>query len=167
MCNRKKIRTQHGLLPSPRAPFRHKGEGAGGEGLARKKQHGFSLILVLFLLVVVSMLVVAMARLNSGGQQAVSQEILSVRAFWAAESGAQAMAMRTFLIDGAVPIACPADFSINFPAAATGLNGCAANVSCQVVSAAGRTVFTVSSIGTCDGGTERSSRRIDVALRAL
>lgn len=130
-------------------------------------QRGISLILVLFLLVVVSMLVVAMARLNSGSQKAVGQEILSVRALFAAESGAQSMAMRIFPINNPPLAVCPSDLSIPFPAAAAGLSICTAAVTCQLTSTASRTVFTVKSEGRCNSGTEQSRRMITVGLRTL
>ena len=129
-------------------------------------QRGISLILVIFLLVVVAMLVVAMARLNSGNQKIVGQEVLSVRALFAAESGAQSMAMRAFPLGAVPPTACPANFSITFPVVATGLNGCTATVTCTATTAASRTVFTVKSEGRCIGGTEQARRMITVGLRA-
>ena len=132
----------------------------------KNRQRGISLILVIFLLVVVAMLVVAMARLNSGNQKIVGQEILSVRALFAAESGAQSMAMRAFPIGSAASTTCPANFSITFPVAATGLNGCTANVTCTPTTVGSRTMFTVKSEGRCNGGTEQSRRMITVGLRA-
>jgi MSHA biogenesis protein MshP len=129
-------------------------------------QRGISLILVIFLLVVVAMLVVAMARLNSGNQKIVSQEILSVRALFAAESGAQSMAMNIFPIGSPARTTCPVIPLITFPAAATGLNGCTANLTCTTTTSGPRTVFTVKSEGRCDGGTEQARRMITVGLRA-
>lgn len=129
--------------------------------MCNKNAQGFSLILVLFLLVVVSLLAAAMAQLNRGGSAAVTQEILSVRALFAAESGAQVMAMKIFPITGAS--AC-GPLALAFPA--NGLNGCTANVTCASVTTPGRTVFTVRSTGTCTANTERASRTIEVGLRS-
>jgi MSHA biogenesis protein MshP len=127
-----------------------------------RKQRGISLLLVLFVLVIVSLLVAALMRLNTGSQKIISQEILSVRALFAAESGAQAAAMRLFPITGLVQ---PCNFAINF--ATAGLSGCTATVTCPApVVAAGRTMYTVKSEGRCNGGTEQSRRMITVGLRA-
>ncbi len=127
-------------------------------------QHGVSLILVLFLLVVVSLLAAAMAQLNRGGSNAVSLEIQSTRALFAAESGAQAEAMLIFPINGA-PTCPPADFSNTFPA--SGLSGCSTATTCNSLQAAGRILFTVTSIGQCGSGNDYARRRITIGLRSL
>ncbi len=134
--------------------------------MCNKLQRGFSLILVLFLLLVVSLLAVSMTQLNSGSSTAVSQEILSVRALFAAESGAQAMATDIFPL-GATPV-CPAS-ALALTYTANGLSGCTAavTVSCPALSAAGRTVYTVVSDGTCIAGTQRARRRVQIGLRSL
>lgn len=127
-------------------------------------QRGISLILVIFLLIVGSLLVVGLARLNTTLQTSVAREILSVRALFAAESGAQSAAMRIFPINAA-PAACPANFVLNFNG--SGLDGCRAALSCTPVTAAGRTVYTVSSEGVCGGGNDIARRRLTVSLRTL
>ncbi len=130
-----------------------------------KTQRGMSLIMVLFILVVASLLAVAMAQLNRGGSNAVGIEIQSVRALFAAESGAQLAAMKIFPISGATP-ACPASsFSQTFSAGA--LSGCAASMTCASASAENRTVFTVASTGTCGSGDSYARRRITIGLRSL
>lgn len=135
---------------------------------SRARQRGVSLIMVLFLLVVVSLLAAAMARLNQGGSNAVSMEIQSTRALFAAESGAQLMAMRIFPINIAseTNAICPAQQINNFGTA--GLNTCRATVNCVRTQAAGRTVFTITSEGRCAIGTnDYARRRITVGLRSM
>lgn len=135
----------------------------------QKNQRGVSLILVLFLLVVVSLLVAAMARLNQGSSNAVSMEIQSARALFAAESGAQIAAMTLFPIDGTP--ACnnsdPVSFSKTFGTA--GLNSCSANITHRCTTAGGRTIFTVVSSGSCGvaGTADYARRQITVGLRSL
>lgn len=132
---------------------------------ARHAQRGVSLILVLFLLVVVSLLVAAIAQLNRGGSNAVSMEIQSTRALFAAESGAQIAALQLFPINGATP-GCGA---VTTPRAFTAgaLNTCSANLTCTTATAAGRTVYTVTSEGICGAGNDRARRRITIGLRSL
>lgn len=129
-----------------------------------KNQRGISLIMVLFLLVILSLLVAAMVQLNRGGSSAVSIEIQSTRALFAAESGAQIAAMKIFPINGTTP-ACPGNFSQSFTASA--LSGCSADITCLSTAAAGRTVYTVTSAGICGTGNDRARRRITVGLRIL
>ncbi|MBI2380305.1 MAG: hypothetical protein HYV16_06100 [Gammaproteobacteria bacterium] len=129
-------------------------------------------MMVLFLLVVVSILVAALTRLNAGGQAAMAQEILSVRALFAAETGAQAMAMSVFPLNGAA--ACPATQSRAY--AQPGLAGCRSETSCASATAGGQTVFSLTSTGecssggcgaaSCTAGAEQSRRRLRVQLRA-
>lgn len=134
----------------------------------QKAQRGVSLVLVLFLLVVVSLLAAAMAQLNRGGSNAVSLEIQSTRALFAAESGAQIMAMTIFpisLASGSTPLPCPTNFSKTF--SSNGLSGCSANMTCSAETAAGPTIYTVTSEGTCGSGNDYARRRITVGLRSL
>jgi MSHA biogenesis protein MshP len=133
--------------------------------MSSSRQRGFSLILVLFLLVVVSLLAVSMTRLDSGSSVAVSQEILSTRALFAAESGAQAMAMKVFPINGSST--CPG--TVNLTYTASGLSGCAATVTiaCPAITAAGKTVYSVQSEGACNSGTQSARRKVQIGLRTL
>ncbi len=132
----------------------------------QKKQRGFSLILVLFLLVVVGLLAAAMAQLNSGGSKAVGMEIQSTRALFAAESGAQIAAMSLFPIDGGTPGCAAVPASKSFTAG--GLSNCKTNLGCSSASAAGRTIYTITSEGQCAVGTDDYARRkITVGLRSM
>lgn len=165
MCNDN--HTHRHLFPS------RSGRGVRVEGglleKGRKAQRGASLIMVLFLLVVVSLLAASMARLNRGGSNAVSMEIQSTRALFAAESGTQLMAMQIFPLGGIEANAqCPAalpqvnNFTVN------GLNNCIATVNCNRTATAGRNIFTLTSTGECAIGTNDYARRkITVGLRSM
>lgn len=54
-----------------------------------KKQKGLSLVSAIFILVVLALLGVGMVRLLTSSQQGISQEITSLEAFMAAQSGLQ------------------------------------------------------------------------------
>lgn len=125
-------------------------------------QRGVSLIMVLFLLVIVSLLAAAMARLNQGGSNAVSIEIQSTRALFAAESGAQRAAMQLFPIGGGTPGCGGVTTPVNFPAG--GLGNCSANLVCTWSDAAGRRVYTITSEGVCGAGDDFARRSITVGL---
>lgn len=127
-----------------------------------RAQRGISLILVLFFIVVVALLMVALARLNAGSQKIIGQEVLSVRALFAAESGAQEASMRIFPM-GASPTTC-APLTRSF--ATPGLSDCSVSVACtSQVTALGRSVITLNSRGTCGSGVDVASRNITVMLR--
>lgn len=53
------------------------------------RQGGFSLIIAVFIIVVMSLLAVAMLRMSDTDRQASTTDLLSLRAFYAAESAAQ------------------------------------------------------------------------------
>lgn len=79
------------------------------------RQHGFSLVSVIFLLVVLAVVVTYAVTISSVQQQTSADSILSSRAEFAAESGTQ-WAIRTVLSDNSCA-AFPADFSLTGGAA--------------------------------------------------
>jgi MSHA biogenesis protein MshP len=54
-----------------------------------KKQKGFAIVSAIFLIVVLAFLGVSMARIFSSGQQAINQDISSLQAYYAGQSGLQ------------------------------------------------------------------------------
>jgi MSHA biogenesis protein MshP len=93
---------------------------------------------------------------------AVAQEVLSIRAFFAAESGAHAAAMRLFPITGASSCS---NQTLNFTA--SGLVGCSAIINCTSFVADGETYYQISSEGQCGSGDLQTSRTLEVMLRDL
>jgi MSHA biogenesis protein MshP len=123
---------------------------------------GFSLVAALFIIVVLGILAAALFRMTQTSNIAVAQEVLSIRAFFAAESGAHAAAMRIFPLAGAS--SCSAQ-TINFTAA--GLVGCSANVNCTSFVAEGITYYRVASEGQCGSGDLQTSRTVEVMLKDI
>lgn len=116
------------------------------------KQLGLGLPVALFIIVIMSLIAVAVSRLTDAGGQAFTQNLLSSRAFYAAESGAQ---LRTKSVLVGPPCVCDADLTYNFNV--PGLNLCNAETSCTSFVANGETYCTVVSIGSCDNSaTERT-----------
>jgi len=54
-----------------------------------KKQHGVSIVAAVFLITVLALLATAAVQLVATGQQSLSQEITSVKAYFAAQTGLQ------------------------------------------------------------------------------
>ena len=120
--------------------------------LTSKKQTGAGLPIALFIITVLSLIVVGMSQLQESSGNAISLQIQSQRAFFAAESGAQIAV--TELLAGE---SCPTvmiDFSRE------GLSACTADVSCS-----GSGIVEIESKGTCGGGQEAASRTVEVRLR--
>tara|TARA_B100002003_G_scaffold40594_1_gene36218 strand:+ start:4960 stop:5370 length:411 start_codon:yes stop_codon:yes gene_type:complete len=129
-----------------------------------QRQSGAGLPIALFIITILALLVIGMAQLQESSGQAVSLQIQSQRAFFAAESGAQ-VAVRDVLEAGS----CSAvSSSIAFNASA--LDGCSASLSCDSVTAniqgaGGDTVFSIVSTGQCGGGVDEAQRVVEVRVR--
>jgi MSHA biogenesis protein MshP len=130
------------------------------------RQRGAGLPIAIFIITVLALIVTSMAQQQEATGAAVSQQILSQRAFYAAESGAQAAV--TEALHG--PSGCgsvPA--SLSFTQA--GLANCSAGLSCSSVQAdiegspALETVYTLVSTSQCGGGAEAASRAVEVRVR--
>lgn len=132
-------------------------------------QAGFSLPVAIFVLVLLSLLGAAMTRMLATGAQSLGFEVLSTRAFYAAESGAQ-WGMNTLFPPMGPPAAtCFAQQNLSF--STSGLNGCSAQVTCAgpvVVANAGgatSTQFRISSRGACGSGTDMATRVLEVGAQ--
>lgn len=135
------------------------------------KQNGVGLPVALFIITVLALLVLGMAQLQQSSSEAVSLQIQSQRAFFAAESGAQA-GVANVLNDSDPPSVCPASgssWSVNFPSAA--LAGCAAAISCSsadtpgIGGTGGNRVYSLASAGQCGSGPDRAERSVEVRFR--
>lgn len=129
------------------------------------RQQGAGLPVALFIITVLALLVVAMAQLQQRSGDAIDLQILSQRAFMAAESGAQA-GVTDVLHHGR---SCDADWEVSF--AASGLNGCRAQLRCDttdvsdVGGSGGDTLYRFTSTGTCGSGAEQTTREVEVRIR--
>ena len=128
------------------------------------RQAGAGLPIALFIITVLALLVAGMAQLQESSGQAVSLQIQSQRAFFAAESGAQ-VAVRDVLEGGSCSaVSSPLDFTVS------ALDGCSASVACNSVAAnikgpGGDTVFSIASRGQCGSGPDQSERTVEVRVR--
>lgn len=129
------------------------------------RQGGAGLPMALFVITVLALIVVSMGQQQESAGAAVSQQILSQRAFYAAESGAQ-MAVAEALGGGSCGAVSGA---VNYTQA--GLNNCSASLSCTSVQAdidgdsTLERVYTLISVGQCGSGAEAASRTVEVRVR--
>ncbi len=131
---------------------------------SRRRQGGFSLPVVVGVIVLAAVLGAAMVNLVATGQQSVALEVVSTRAFYAAESGAQFGMQRLFPPSGGA--ASCANASVSF--ATNGLSGCSATVSCTSTGPVNGTMFyTITSSGSCSSGPTQATRTIQVKARSL
>jgi len=126
-------------------------------------QKGVSMAFLLFAIIIISLLAAGLMRLNSQSSVSNVQQVISARAFFAAESGANLQALRIFPVAGGAPN-CSNPPPFNF--AANGLSGCTATTTCNATLINGVNYFTVTSIGQCNVGQPlQATRRIQVRLR--
>lgn len=124
------------------------------------KQAGIGLPATIFIITIMSLIAVAVNRLNDVSAMSFSQNVLSARAFYAAESGAQ---LRASTVLTGPPCSCGANPSVQFSFNVPGLSLCQADTVCNSFDANGETYCTVVSTGQCDGGN--SQRSIEVRLK--
>lgn len=125
-----------------------------------RKQKGLGIASALFFIVVISLLLASLANLLRSDDAAFSQEVLSLRAFLAAESGAQLAANRLLPPNGVSSCGIT-----NYTFTRSGLLGCQADVTCIATTVASNNYYTITSTGNCSSGDLSASREIQI--RAL
>lgn len=124
-----------------------------------QKQRGAGLPVALFVITVLALIVVGMGQLQQSTGGAVSLQIQSQRAFYAAESGAQLGVYE--VLDGSGCSAVTASVSFSHGA----LSNCSAQLACSPESNGTEQLYTVSSTGQCGSGADFASRKIEVRVR--
>lgn len=128
-----------------------------------KKQRGMGLPTALFIILVLSLIVAALNNMNDISAKAYGREWLSIQAFYAAESGAQAGASLSLHPD-LTPPACNTGFYVrNFTA--PGMLNCSVQVSCVQDVLGSDNFYTLTSSGTCGSGADQARRIIQVRLQ--
>ena len=124
-----------------------------------RPQTGLGLVGAVFVIVVVSLLSLAMSRMLEADKLTFSYEILGLKSFLAAESGAQ-LGVNRLMPPGAAGTCSNRTFTFEAPA----LRFCTATVTCNQTAAGGENFFTVSSRGQCSAGEFVASRTIEVRV---
>lgn len=125
------------------------------------KQQGIGLPVALFVITVLALIVVALTDLEESSGVSFSLDVNSMRAFYAAESGAQ-VGLNSLFPPGGGPGSACANVSFN---SVVGLSGCSASVSCTNVTVDAITYYTISSTGQCGAGLDMAERVIEVRAR--
>ncbi|HEB67245.1 MAG TPA: hypothetical protein ENI93_04795 [Gammaproteobacteria bacterium] len=131
-------------------------------------QRGFGLPLAVFIITVLALIGTAMVALTRTGQESVASEIQSIRAFYAAESGAQLALVAVLpLTGGSIGVAGCNALSLNPAFNAAGLEGCTASVSCSGQTVNGQDYYRILSLGECRFGASGNTarRRIEVMAK--
>jgi MSHA biogenesis protein MshP len=124
------------------------------------KQRGFSLAIAIFIIVIMALLGAAMVSIMQSSQQSLSTAVLSTRAFFTAQSGAQQALASLFPLDSGSPN-CPATYP-TMTYTASGLAGCSAVVTCRSDIIGSKTYYTLHSTGSCGISGSNAVREIEV-----
>lgn len=135
-----------------------------------KKQAGLSLVLVVFVLVALSVLAAALVQLLTVNSIAVANEVLSARAFLAAESGAQRL-LNEIHLGSETDCASAAGVVENHSYTFSQLVGCeSVEVACSYVQlpvTSGDIYYTLESFGRCGPVGQEASRAIEVQAKNI
>ncbi len=122
------------------------------------RQRGMGLIAAIFVITVMALLTVGLARLVVTGQQSYGYELLSARAFLAAESALQ-IQHYTVIPPGGGGTCSVSSAIVSFPA--VGLQGCEATTYCNAIGPiSGVTYYSLEAEGRCGSGIDLAIRRI-------
>ena len=139
-----------------------------------KRQAGFSMPVVVFIVVIMALLATAIVELVSRSAFSATQEELSNRAFYAAESGASWAMSRLFYVpapgaqagQGSANTACAALTGTNLSfTSAAGLVSCSASVTCSANASGTTGFYTISSVGSCGTAPVNAVRQVEVGAR--
>lgn len=123
------------------------------------KQMGMGLPMAIFIITVMAFIALAINELSEGGAKVAGANALSMRAFYAAESGANIV----LAINGAgAPCASATTITIAAGQMLNGLANCTARVICTPQ--ASGSVYVLNSRGQCGSGIDMATREIEVVL---
>ena len=128
-----------------------------------KKTKAFSLFLSLFIIVILGLLATTLLKMTQYGSITVAHEVLGLRAFLAAESGANALAMELFPLSGS-----PSCSSRTISFSQKGLVGCSAIINCNLIVVDSENYYKVTSQGRCAvNGNLETSRTLELMLKDI
>ncbi len=127
------------------------------------KQKGLGLPSALFLILIMILLLAAINQINEINASAYGREWLSMRAFYAAESGAQTAAVYTLNSSQAMPT-CNNNFISNLDLTTNGLASCTLDVVCSQQTVEGQIYYTFTSSASCGSAADTATRIIQTRL---
>jgi MSHA biogenesis protein MshP len=138
--------------------------------IASGKQQGFSIVFAIFVLVVLSLLATAMFNIMAAGSDTVARQVLSARALFAAESGAQRQLNAIFPPGASASVTASCAGSAGSPRTNTfsmgGLIGCSdVIVVCDYVLIDAVNYFSLTSTGRCGPADDSAVRAIEVRAK--
>ncbi|MDX1695073.1 MAG: hypothetical protein R3208_15005, partial [Ketobacteraceae bacterium] len=115
-------------------------------------QKGFGLPMAIFIITVMAFIAVAINELSDDSGSITGTNALSVRAFYAAESGANIALTLMFPPAGGGNLCTSSPIVNNLNFSAGGLSQCAVTVTCGINTSGAVTTYRLTSTGTCGSG---------------
>jgi MSHA biogenesis protein MshP len=126
------------------------------------RQRGAGLPIALFVITVLALLVTTMSQLQQTSGELTGLQVQQTRAFYAAETGAQASLNLLLPPDGSAGQLCATSPFYQRTFSQPGLQGCSATVSCTSAMVDGAGYYTLRSEGVCGAGPDEAKRLIEV-----
>ena len=135
-------------------------------------QQGMGLPAAIFIIVVFSLIVAALANIEQRTGDTLGQDVQSSHAFWAAESGAQAGLSVLFPPDGTASDCSDSYFSSThtIDMDVQGIGGCSFTLVCTVqtdTATPPNNYYSLVSTGSCGSGVDRAQRRVEVGATEM
>ena len=129
-----------------------------------QRQAGAGLPVALFVVTVLSLIVLAMAQQQESTGNALNFQVLSQRAYLAAESGVQLGVGSVLPAPSSAnqPLDCAGALDQTVPFSGAGLTDCKAVISCEHNAVS--SVVTVTAVGQCGVGQSQAERTIQARL---
>jgi MSHA biogenesis protein MshP len=136
-----------------------------------KKQKGSALVIAIFIIVVMTLLGSALVKIISSNAETIAYEVIGIRAFQAAQTGAQRKMSELFPLKPNAGNVCdnnPVTYSF---ITIKGLENCeAVKVKCSndtVAPVNGISYYTITSTGQCTVAGISTSRKIEISARSM
>ncbi|OAN16521.1 hypothetical protein A3K86_10135 [Photobacterium jeanii] len=124
------------------------------------KQQGSTLVIVLFVLTAMAVMAVGMVKLNWSQSDTTAKEVLSTRAWFAANSGNEVGLAKLFpLGDEVKAVGCKTAFGATEKLSLNMIAGCSIQVTCDEYKVSGAmTTYQLTSMATCGSNKNQVSR---------
>ncbi|MGK0408602.1 MAG: MSHA biogenesis protein MshP [Shewanella psychromarinicola] len=133
--------------------------------LSQDSQQGSALIIGIFVLTVMFLIAASLIRIVGDADESVNQEVWGTRAFFSANSGADAALAELFPVDGTVEDCLNVSPTWIPPAGSAGFHGCTVTVSCSKASVGSVNQYRINSTAVCETGNCAGNANSSTCLR--
>jgi MSHA biogenesis protein MshP len=132
------------------------------------KRHiqGSALVIAIFILVVMSLIGMALVRMQGSSSEAIAYDVVGTRAYAAAQTGIQWQLTQAFPLNNAPPSCTTVERDLS---STEGFDGCFFKGVCDSFSSDDNSTqyFTITSVGICNVADINTSRKIKVEAKSI